>query len=96
MPLSTAKGKPDLDTCVISDPSVFGGNTTMEYHRYVNAYLNQYSVRDMDAEMKHNVALFNAERIEWLGPGFANPRLWERLKRLGKFEWIRTFFKKFN
>ena len=93
MPISTARGRPDMQSFEITDPSVFGGNTTLEYHRYVNAYSNQYAIGDMDPVMKYNVALFNAERIDMLGKGYANPRLWARLQRLGKAEFIRTFFK---
>lgn len=104
MPTSSARGHPDLQTGVITDFSSFPNlvydkngkpwhSDSLEYHRYVNIYGLQQGVATMSVQEKLDAAQFDLDRMVFRGKAFANPRLWDRLQRIGAVEWVRTFFK---
>ncbi len=105
MPLSSARGHPDLSTGRITDFSTFspvyngpdGKPSTSSdpaYHRLTNAYGNQQSKANLTPDEQRQWAIFETDKLELMGAGFSNPKLWLRLKLLGREAFIKSMIDK--
>ncbi len=95
MPLSSARGHPDFQTARITDLSSFPlGQADPAYHRLVNGYAGMSSKAILTDDEEKQVAIFEMEKMEYLGQGAANPKLWARLKRLGPVAYIQSLIDK--
>ncbi len=75
---SSAMGRPDLNTGRIQDFGPFGGAGSDAAHWATNIYGNQFARQDMTPEQMQMSDQFTKDKLQALGPGFANPKLLAR------------------